>query len=99
VHSSPGADGLPTSNLEPETLNADVMHPVHNLHNETGPEIAATSAEPCTCVSQVRLDKNSIDACIIDCDQPSWPPTTQARIARDGHRREAVVAGSRVAVP
>jgi len=62
-----------TPNLEPETLNSAVMHPVHNLHSEDQPEIAATTGEPCTCVMQVRLEKNSLSTCIIDCDPSPWP--------------------------
>ena len=74
----------PVLNPEPRTLNPCV----HNLHNETVAGIAATSTEPCSCVLQVRVEKNSLSACIIDCDQPSWPDDNEQSLV---HRSLASV--------
>jgi hypothetical protein len=48
------------------------VHNLHNLHNENAPEIDASAAEPCTCVSQPSAEKNSV-TCITDCAQPLRP--------------------------
>jgi len=48
--------------------------PLHNLHNENVPEIAASSSESCTCVLQARVGINSPGVCITDCNPP--PPST-----------------------
>ena len=66
---SPSADDAPTWNLEPETLNSAL----HNLHNESPPEIAATPPAACICMLQPGGGKNSPCTCIIHCDEPSWP--------------------------
>src|SRR6266404_2233107 len=85
-------DCAPTLNLEPGTLNsnppthqAPAAPPLHNVHNENAPQIAATTAQPCTCALEIRLEKNS-QPCItpralptspsphvVDCDPPPWP--------------------------
>ena len=76
------------------------MHAVHNLHNETDPQITTTPPAACTCMLQPDLEKNSLCTCIIDCEQPTWPATTQAsasegpgsRVTSPDRRRTAAVA-------
>jgi hypothetical protein len=71
IHASAGPSAPPdsTSNLEPQTSNAAVMHPMHNLHTDSAPKTAVTSAQPCTCAMQVGVKKNSLGACITDGKQ------------------------------
>jgi transposase len=58
----------PTLNPEPGTWN----DPLHNLHNQNPPEIAATAALPCICASNSGVEKNSA-TCITDpTPLPSW---------------------------
>src|SRR5206468_2779038 len=66
---------LPPPPVEPSTHHSlSPMHNLHNLHNENAPEIAATAAEPCTCVPPHGSEKNSNAACITGCDQQSKSP-------------------------
>jgi hypothetical protein len=73
--------------------------PLHNLHTESVLEVVTTPTAPCTCRLEPASEKNPPHTCIVDCDQPSWPLDTQARSASEGHRREAVVAGSELGSP
>jgi transposase len=72
-----------TLNLEPETLNSPAddhspasVHNLHNLHDETPPQIATTSTEPCTCVLQLRLEKNAAP-----CITEGQPPTPDLQLS------------------
>ena len=72
-----------TLNPEPGTLNP-AEGPLHNLHNENPPQIAATTAQPCTCILQARIEKNLPGVCITDGDQPSVPDDVGTRTT-NGH--------------
>jgi len=59
--------------------------PVHNPHDEMARKTNATPAQPCSCVLQIRVDKNSLDTCITesdddsrDCQPPAIEPSEAA---------------------
>jgi hypothetical protein len=61
---------IPSSSAAPNPQPlAPASAALHNLHNENAAEIAATSTDPCTCVLQVRVEKNAPCTCIIDCEK------------------------------
>src|SRR5262249_51469983 len=55
--------------------------PLHNVHNENAPEFAATANQPCTCVVQARIQKNSPGVCITATTDTQPPNISTAHLS------------------
>ena len=84
----PEPDDLPPATaqqeLRPPDPPAHTHHspaPLHNLHNENAPDIAATTAEPCTCILQASINKNAPGVCITGGDSSPPPGENAAHAA------------------
>jgi hypothetical protein len=75
----PPADAIPPAPIcNPQSPICNSPPALHNQHTEIAVEIAPTSTDPCSCVLEVRVEKNAPCACIIDCQKvgqavPDWP--------------------------
>jgi hypothetical protein len=71
--SQPGPAGGIDSAADHSPPPAPAPSSMHNPHNEMAQKTNATPAQPCACVLQIRVDKNSVDACITEPDQTASP--------------------------